>query len=281
MTSSFLRWFFISCFVWQLQSCATQSRDSQGFTILSETELPSYLAETSGLYCDNGMFYTVNDSGNEPVIYQLAKEKSPQALRLALSNKDWEAITGTPTHFYVADIGNNAGKREDLAIHKIARDDVSVSSSIRIVYEENTPIFNLPLAHDFDAEALTVKDNALVMFSKSWSSGVVNVYQLNANDAEQTLRPVTQINDLPGIVTGADYDVDSRKYYLVGYKTTFIGLPKPFLVILDESYQQEHLVDLRGFGQVEGVCSHADSIWFTQEDNHLSPAKLVEIQIGL
>ena len=142
-----------------------------------------------------------------------------------------------------------------------------------------TPMLNLPLAHDFDAEALTIRDDVLVMFSKSWSSGVANVYELNMDNTEQTLQPIAQVNDLPGIVTGADYDAESRKYYLVGYKTTFIGLPKPFLVVLDESYQQEELVYLRGFGQVEGVCSHADSIWFTQEDNHLSPAKLVQIKI--
>ncbi|CAA0350237.1 conserved hypothetical protein [Alteromonas infernus] len=63
-------------------------------------ELPDELAETSGLFCEQSGMFSLNDSGNAPVIYRVnyqgeIVERTP----LALTNKDWEAITADADAF--------------------------------------------------------------------------------------------------------------------------------------------------------------------------------------
>jgi hypothetical protein len=53
-------------------ACSSMASDRPGYTLIKEFILPPELAETSGLFCpDQNSIYTLNDSGNEPIVYKL------------------------------------------------------------------------------------------------------------------------------------------------------------------------------------------------------------------
>ncbi len=255
----------------QLFACHIAPLNTSGYTILQQLALPDELFETSGLYCPTeGKIYSINDSGNEPVIYQLSESGQIEtAVTLNAKNKDWEAITGGQTHFYVADIGNNAGKRKSIAVYRYSnhRRSATAVKSTEIKYKNNIPADNEYLQHDFDAEALVAKGKHLVLFSKSWKSKSLNVYLLDKASEEQNAQAFVTVDNMPGVDTGADYYDKNKRYILVGYRRADLGLGEPFIAVLNMDFELQYWHELQGFGQVEGYVSvPKGEVWFTQED---------------
>jgi hypothetical protein len=255
----------------QLFACHIAPLNTSGYTILQQLALPDELFETSGLYCPTeGKIYSINDSGNEPVIYQLSESGQIEtAVTLNAKNKDWEAITGDQTHFYVADIGNNAGKRKSIAVYRYSKHRRSATAvkSTEIKYKNNIPADNEYLQHDFDAEALVAKGKHLVLFSKSWKSKSLNVYLLDKASEEQNAQAFVTVDNMPGVDTGADYYDKNKRYILVGYRRADLGLGEPFIAVLNMDFELQYWHELQGFGQVEGYVSvPKGEVWFTQED---------------
>ncbi|MFQ3189768.1 MAG: hypothetical protein ACI936_000893 [Paraglaciecola sp.] len=55
-----------------LVECGSLATSHPNYIVLEENNLPDELKETSGLYCPEiGSAYTVNDSGNKPIIYTI------------------------------------------------------------------------------------------------------------------------------------------------------------------------------------------------------------------
>ena len=199
------------------------------------------------------------------------------ARSLALKNKDWEALTASETHFYVADIGNNGGKRKDLTIYAVVRDGLSPDGKMVVQYEDNKPSKNVSLAHDFDGEALTYVANKLVLFSKSWKSKTAKVYFVDIDKKLQKLKVQASIEGLPGVITGADFDDSTSTYTVVGYEMGGFGFSIPFIAKLSADFKVVKVAQLSNYGQVEAVCVHDGKTWFTQEKSPFKPAKLVQV----
>ncbi|MFT5312597.1 MAG: hypothetical protein ACI8Z9_001075 [Paraglaciecola sp.] len=268
-----------------LFSCRMAPLNTGAYKVLQQHALPAELSESSGLYCSKeGGIYTINDSGNEPVVYQLSEDGQIESmLSLSAKNVDWEAITGDQTHFYVADIGNNKGDRHFLTVYKYGKQIQSSAhpKAIEIGYKYNYPADNEYLHHDFDAEALVARGQHLVLFSKSWKSQVLNVYLLDKETDQQTLQAFATLDNLPGVVTGADFDNKNQRYVLVGYRRGPLGLAEPFVAVLNVDFELQYWHELEGFAQVEGVCAHPNGeLWFTQEDSFFGENKLVKIQLA-
>ena len=78
------------------------------------------LSETSGLFCANDHVLSINDSGNAPAVFKVSYSgKLKQTITLPIINNDWEAVSADSNYFYVADIGNNKGQREQVAVYKV------------------------------------------------------------------------------------------------------------------------------------------------------------------
>ncbi|QJR80615.1 hypothetical protein CA267_007400 [Alteromonas pelagimontana] len=271
------------CAVIYLSSCSLSTAAPQrGFSVIDEYKLNDKLKETSGLFCEEDRAYTINDSGNAPSIFQINTQgKIMQTLSLAEGNYDWETITADVDYFYVGDVGNNAGDRQRLIIEKVSRATKQVELSINLKYRDNQPKQNLPYAHDFDAEAMVAKDGDLLLFSKSWETGVARVYRLSTTKSHQTLKPIEMIHDLPGVITGADWDADNKRFLIVGYTSTPFGIFTPFIATLTENFEVKTVDALDGYGQVEGVCAFANNeIWFSQESAPFHDAKIVKIKFN-
>lgn len=262
-----------------LASCMSKGYEGADFSVIEEWPLDARLQETSGLLCDDSGIYSINDSGNAPVLFSITSSGRISETALPIKNKDWESVTASKTHFYIADIGNNNGKRTDLAIYKLDKKSKQLVSKIELAYSDNVPAKNVSLAHDFDAEAITLNNNQLILFSKSWGTNVTRVYSMSVDKKKQTLSPVSLIKDLPGMVTGADYHAQKDQYAVVGYEAGGLGFSVPYLAILDKNFTVLQTFFLTGYGQVEAVCHHKGHIWFTQEKTPLKPAKLVKLMV--
>lgn len=264
-----------------MSGCAAQyPMSTKSLSLAPMNVLSQQLEETSGLYCTDEGLFTINDSGNEATVFELDYNAGvKQAHTLALKNVDWEAITGDDNFLYIADIGNNKGKRESLAIHKVSRHHYDEISSVSVQYQDNTPSDNFPYAHDFDAEAMVMANGKLLVFSKSWRTGIANVYEVGS-ETQQTLKPIAQVTGLPGVITGVDFDKARNLYVVVGYKSDPFGNFSTFLAQLDTSFTPIDVWPLDEYKQVEGVCvDKQGDYWFSEEATDLRKASLTRASI--
>ena len=271
----------LSTTVLLLSGCATQyPPTTQALTLSPLHVLSQQLEETSGLYCTDDRLFTINDSGNEAKVFELNYDGLvTQTYPLPLRNIDWEAITGDDEFLYIADIGNNKGKRETLMVHKVSRRDYNHVDSFSIQYAGNEPSDNFPYAHDFDAEAMVLAEGKLLIFSKSWRTGIANVYEVGS-ETQQILTPIAHIAGLPGVITGADFDEVRNLYVVVGYKSDPFGNFSTFLAQLDTSFTPIEVWPLDEYKQVEGICvDKQGDYWFSEEATDLRKASLTRATI--
>ena len=251
-----------------VSACAVQyPTPNAQLQIKSIVELPKELSETSGLFCDVDGMYSWNDSGNAPIIYRINYQgEIIERTRLPLTNKDWEAITADASSFYIADVGNNKGKREQVEIHKVNRSNVNDITTITLKYEGNDASNNIPYAHDFDSEAMVKHGDDLLLFSKSWKTGITHVYKVNEGEIEQTISTFASIDGLPGVVTGVDFDQHQNKFVITGYKSDPFGNFSTFMAQISKDFTLLDVWPLEQYKQVEGICVDNNGMyWFSEE----------------
>ena len=183
--------------------------------------LPQQIFETSGLIYYDGKLITHNDSGNLAQLYELdtVSLEIPRTVTIEnATNVDWEDIAQDDTYIYVGDIGNNNGDRQNLAVLKIAKQDYDTSDTVAaeridFFYEDQENFTTSPNS-DWDAEALFVLGEDLVILTKQWQAQGTVAYRIpkfpGAFLAERLgSYPVN------GLVTGATFDPQSNALYLV------------------------------------------------------------------
>jgi len=266
-------------------SCISLATNTPNYTVLEEFNLPDELKETSGLYCpDVGSAYTLNDSGNKPIIYNIdSAGRIIDKKVVSTKNTDWEALTGDRQHFYIGDVGNNSGKRRFVQIHKVPKKDTESENNVttsKVSYINNSVKSNEYLNHDFDAESLINVADSLFLFSKSWNTGTLFIYQLNKTEPQQFVEHIREIDGIPGVITGGDFDSKNNRFILVGYELKGLGSFHPFIVILNEDLSLNKSFDLLDYAQVEGMCVTPNAeVWFTQEGSFFSNHKIVKLNI--
>lgn len=237
-------------------------------------QLPDEVFETSGLIFFNESLITHNDSGNEPILYELDTLNLSIKRRITISNVDnidWEAITQDEEYIYIGDFGNNLGTRVDLAIHRISKEDfisfdAVEATSINFSYEDQEDFTNNGNS-DWDAEAFFIFNNQFVILTKQWKSFGSVAYTLPITPGVHVANRVGAIADV-GLVTDVTYDVATNRLVLMGYSTIlspFIGivedlnLESPFV-----GYTQQNLG--LNFVQAEGITQiNSTNYFFTSE----------------
>jgi hypothetical protein len=138
------------------------------------------LSEASGLAISKrvpGRFWTHNDSG-KPVLVAI-DTKGAVTQRVALTGvsiADWEAVAVGPcpagSCVYVADIGDNAGKRKTIAVYRVPEPAAGVQTvAVTDVFHATYP----DRAHD--AEALLVAPDARLYIVTKGDTGPVALYR--------------------------------------------------------------------------------------------------------
>ncbi|MEM6316263.1 MAG: hypothetical protein AAF960_01260 [Bacteroidota bacterium] len=187
--------------------------------------LPSDVRETSGIITFESSIWTHNDSGDDPTIYELSIADGTILRQVTLSDataRDWEDIGQDSQYIYVSDLGNNGGKRQDLAIWKIAKsevmdgDETATSFKINVTYPDRTDFKPPAYQHNFDCEALLAFEDSLYVFSKNHLDKQCRFYSLANNSATPTVY-LQDSFDTKGMVTGASMDKENGVLALVGY----------------------------------------------------------------
>ena len=195
------------------------------------TRLSKEVNETSALELINGDFLTLNDSGDDPLLYVFDKNGKILSKNLisGAQNRDWESLASDEEYIYIGDIGNNKGNRKDLKIYLIDF-NFKLVDSINFNYK-NQSKFKKKKKNKFDAEALVAIDDSLMIFSKNRKNLTTEVYTLPKTLGFYSVEPKYSF-DVDGLITGGDYDSKLDLLALVGYsysiKKQYLFLFKKF-----------------------------------------------------
>ena len=232
-----------------------------------KSTLPEEVHETSGLFFYHGRLWTHNDSGGKPILYALDTATFDVVQRVTLGNalnKDWEDVCTDGERVYVGDFGNNKGKRKNLRIYTFpltalpdTGDAVITVDSIRFSFGDQTEFDYKKHEHDFDCESIFATDEYLYLFSKGWATGTTRLYRLPKEPGTYVAEVVNGF-DSQGLITGADFDRETKTLALVGYVKD-VWLPFLYLIYdFDDagvklSHRRFEMPHLTG-AQTEGIC---------------------------
>ena len=260
------------------------------------TDLPGKIKETSGLVFFNSQLWTLNDSGNQPEIYQIDSANGSVLRSVVLRNSintDWESLTQDDSNVYIGDFGNNAGNRKNLQILKIAKSDLlnleidTVKAEyIYFIYPDQ---IHFPVAvnkNNFDCEAFFFHNDSLHLFSKDWADLKTRHYVVPTEPGRYKAQLVEQFQ-ADGLIT--DACINHRgNIVLLGYKNTVRRSYTCFAWLLS-AYEgsaffggEKVRVELGSalhLGQTEGIVLKNDNTgWFSSESIQAGwfyePAKL-------
>ena len=184
-----------------------------------------------GLY--ENKIVAVNDSGNDACIFLINDEgEIKDVLRhVDLNNRDWEAVAKDDQgNFYIADIGNNNNRRDDLGIYKISISPVFRISKINFRYKEQVSFPPEERNLNFDAEALAWINDSLCLFTKNKTtpySGYTKMYRIPAVEGNYVVVASDSICLGTGgmylhSVTGACYNSTYRQLAILTYSHVYI-----------------------------------------------------------
>ncbi|AZQ43437.1 hypothetical protein [Nonlabens ponticola] len=261
-------------------SCSDEVKEPV-FEIEKIGDLDADLLESSGIAFYNGKIFTHADSRDQLNLIEIDKSGSsvqsitlPQLPRL----RDWEDIEISNDTLYVGDIGNNLGRRRDLAVYAYKFDGTTAVDMTKFPYEyADQQVFDRTAYNEtsHDAEALAVIDDKAYILSKDWQTLNSTIYQLDLStpDVLQQLQPLETLN-MGGLVTGATHTSNPKKIIVCGYNIALA----PFVArisITDDGFKLQEKVMLsellQGSSQIEGITyagtddNDIDTFYLTSE----------------
>jgi hypothetical protein len=179
-------------------------------------QLDSNLGEISGMIRIEDKYFAHNDSGSDPIIYEINIEDGTVTREIYISNAiniDWEDIAVDSNYVYIGDIGGNNTDRNSLEIYKVKITDLLTQD---IAFSEIISI-NKETTHPKDFEAMLVKEGNLYLFSKDIDDYICKTYKIDLNEAYSDLgNPIDKMK-LSVAITGADYNPTTNEAALIGY----------------------------------------------------------------
>ena len=266
------------------------SEEIDSVEIVSKIVLPKIINETSGLEFYNNNFINHNDSGGEPSLY-VFNESGELIETIGLNknsdfkieNNDWEDISNDNEYFFVADTGNNFGNRDNLNIIRVNKQDgLIVDGVIEISYSDQESFFPRP-KHKYDAEALVVIEDKIVLFSKDREGLVSDLYLIDKeSNSKQVLESIITYN-VNSLITVGDYNKDMSLLALVSYNSKgsqFLILFEDFnLETLAEKKFRKFKIPLER-AQIEAIKIIDDkTFWITSEDEGVGSPYMYKIKV--
>lgn len=201
-----------------LVACAADAAPAgtaHGCRILKpSTPLPTTLGESSGVAASRAWpetLWTHNDSGGDAAVFAV-RSSGELVGRVAVPgarNRDWEDLALGPcpggSCLYLADTGNNSGKRKDLVIYRVAEPRPDADATARA---ERLPVRYPEGRHD--AEALFVLPTGEIFLVTKGRHSAVSLYRYPGEPRvgeEVVLERVAELSageqEHPHLVTGA------------------------------------------------------------------------------
>jgi hypothetical protein len=249
--------------------------------ITEKYDLPDAVSETSGLLFFNGKLITHNDSGDAANLYELDTISGNIIRTINISNAtnvDWEDITQDDTYIYIGDFGNNNGDRKDLKIYRILKSDYSnntsvTSETITFSYEDQTDFASQPNNSNFDAEALSMYKDKLIIFTKNWKDNTVNAYTIPKTIGDHSAKKVSSYTS-NGLITGSTYNKGDDSFLLCGYTnpngSPFLIHIKVSSIVNDDIFsgviERTDINATLGASQIEGITGISGKKYFLSRE---------------
>lgn len=189
--------------------------------------LDDKIDENSGLIYYNDLFWTLNDSDGDPILFGFNTSTGELKQQIEVSNAvnyDWEDLCQNDDYIFIGDFGNNAGNRKDLKFYRIEKSKINNQSSqeieaeiIAFQFEDQKDFSTQFRKTEFDCEATVCIDNELFVFTKDWLNGKTKAYKI-PNKPGQHKAIIVSSFDIDGLVTAAAYSPDNRYLSILGYK---------------------------------------------------------------
>lgn len=174
------------------------------------------LAELSGLAASRrhaGVLWAHNDSGSKPALYAMTRDGHVTARVpvVGASNEDWEDMAvDEGGRLYVADVGNNQGRRREVVVYRFDEPDPRGGDAARQVRPAGRWVLRYP-GQPFDCEAMFVHGGHGYLVSKRRDLGSAELYRFPLEPAGGRLT-LERVGALPvrAPVTAADVSADGR-----------------------------------------------------------------------
>ena len=235
LTITFLSFFVSSCSVFEGPDGSLRPRifnDGEQVGIIESVGL----TESSGIAasrCNDGVLWSHNDSGEEPVIY--AFDVSGKAFGSYVvsnaENVDWEDIAIIKNNegcdIYIADIGNNYSLRDSFSIYVVSEPKLTqnATGSGKLTASRIDFSYDLPSNSKVpDAETMmvhpTTKDIFIITKTRSGPSTVFRIRNKDIEVEKLVAKKVAVVSvpSIPaGLLTGGDISPDGLRVALVDY----------------------------------------------------------------
>lgn len=178
------------------------------------------VSESSGLVASRkreGVFWTVNDSGHDPVLYAITREGALIAeFPVDAKNTDWEDLaTDDAGRLYVADVGNNARRRTEVQVLRVDEADPRAAGVDKPAPLHETTTWRLTYpGRPFDCEALIVFGGHGYLIEKRLDGAAAGVYRFELKEpppAESTVLERVATLPVHAPVTAADISPDAKR----------------------------------------------------------------------
>ena len=254
--------------------------------VVEDINLSKKLEETSGLEIINKQLVTINDSGNDPVLFYINESGNILDERKlnCCKNNDWESLAADSDYVYIADFGNNYDTRKNLSIIKIPIDKSSNENPeiINFLYPEQKKIKRIYRRSEYDAEALISFGDILLIFTKNKRKKITEIYSLPKYGGNFKAQKIGSLNT-ESIVTGADYDKKTNTLVL----TSTINFDEYYILVINDFSlnNKDHKINMYeipiGKTQVEAIkIIDENTFWITSEDeSSSSSARLMKIKL--
>lgn len=182
-----------------------------------------------------GVFWTLSDSGNQPVIVPIRADGSfvrtehgPwTGVRLkGVANNDWEAVTGDSSVMVVADVGNNISKRKELQLYlfpepKLGVTEVSDYRKVVFSWPDQTSFPDANLEHD--CEAAFMLRGKLYLLTKHRRDTFTDLWRIDIPASGPRASPVKLSRfDAKGMVTDACLSPDGKRLAVLTYRMVWV-----------------------------------------------------------
>jgi hypothetical protein len=225
------------------------------------------VTESSGLVDLGDRVLTVNDSGDDAVVYVVDPRTGDTVGRTTYAEEvtDVEAVTTGPDgHVWVGDIGDNARSRTAVTLHRIEPpregDRRVESTTYDLVYRGGAR----------DAEALLVSPRGRVhVVSKGFLGG--QVWQAPSRLRQDKPNVLTPIGDADGLVTDGAWSADGRHVVLRTYDDAVV------YDVTDEPWRRVGSVRLPHQKQGEGLALRPDGTLLISSEGTRKPVLQVSL----
>ena len=301
------------CFFWFLAlkvipevSAVNRTADGNGSDYGSPVQLADLeyqpIKESSGIAASRrnpNLFWTHNDSGDEPFIYAFDRRGKHRGVWRVLGAKaeDWEDMAIGPgpkrgtSYLYLGDIGDNSKKREEIIVYRVVEPLISSRDSSSSIQNPRTTqaadVIRLKYPDGkHNSEALLVHPSTGDLYIVTKVSGeAAGVYKTKAplsSSGVTILKHIGEVrfpNALMGVITGGGISPDGRRIILCDYIEAFeLVLSEKPGVAFDTIWKRPLMpVNIGALQQGEAVCYRADGGALLATSEQL-PCPLIEVK---